>query len=451
MSGGAESIEVVAARDSLASRFGRLRRWSGYAAWSAAATALPIALDRLVIAPVLNRALPEESFGAFIWVLGIMTMVSTAGGAGFSNLLMRELARREPDDARTLFRTVVTICAVTSALFVGGAAALSYFGAVDAVRRHAPELCGVLAIYGWAGVLQWLPTAHLRVRRRFDVFFWLRAMQAGILALALFAARGAGLMTVCVIYAASQIAPAALNFYLVRADVGRGSWYVGAVARTVWIMWPGLALSAVIESSLVYAPRIVLGMVNADIHAVTILFIATSIGSIFTMPVSIFGSIVLAALAGHRDFALAGRKGWAYLAFCLGVGAAMGVASDVIGRPVIRMLYPDDAAAALGFYHWVALANAAGAGVVLVRPVVLRYARVRHVALLSVGTLAVQLAFLFVFVPLWGCVGAAQALTISGGLGMLMWGWCYVGLLRDGRRDELSSAAGPVGVESESA
>ena len=416
------------ARAQAGAKLARLRRLSGYAFWSAAAFALPIALDRLIVAPVLVRHLGTDVFGAFVWVLGIVNVIGLATAAGFSNFLMRDLARRSSEDARKLMRTtlVLTTALGAPALLVGGV--VSYRFADELVQLHAWVLYGPLLVFGLVRCIEWIIITSLRIRRLFVTVFLLKAAEGAVLLSILLVASRRDLTIIGTIYTASVLVPLGLGCYLTRVELGSGSWWDGAAAKLLMSAWSGLALSALIEQSLVYTPRIVLGALCGS-EAVTVLFASVSIGSVFTMPVGLAGGLVLALLARRTEFALAGRTGIVYLGLCLALGIVIGLASRLAGPLLVRYLYPELAPRSLTFYHWIAIANGCIAIVLLLRPVVLKYARIRSIAWLSLSTLGLQIVALFLLVPSQGPYGgpqgAAIALALSSFVAMALWLSCY--------------------------
>ena len=406
----------------------RARRWGGYAFWSTAAFALPLAFDRLVICPVLKRYLLDDVFGAFVWLLGIVNMIGLAAGVGFGNYLMREFPHQTAEQARVLLRNALTLAAVVgaAAILVGGT--LSFGLADEVVRAHAWELYVPLGVFAVVRCVEWMLLTTLRIRRMFVTVFALKVAETLVLLSVLPLAPSRNLWLFGSIYVASVLVPLGLGAYLCRAEIGRGAWYEPRVAWAIMVGWCGLAASGLIEQSLVYLPRTVLGILQEDIAAVTILFQGTSIGNVFVMPVGLGGGIVLSLLATKKHFALRGKMGIAYLAVSLALAAGVGVASYVGGRWLICHLYPDSAEQTLAFYHWIAIANAEAAVIVLMRPVAIRYLRVRNLVLLAASSLTLQLVALVILVPTAGARGAAIALTLSSLLAMVLWCGAYVRL-----------------------
>ena len=409
--------------------YARARRLAGYGLWNGAAFAVPLGLDRLVICPALNKHLGVDVFGAFIWVMGLINVFGIATSAGFGNYLMRDLAHRAEGQAQRLLRTVfvATVCVGACVLIIS--ALVSYGIADDVVRRWAWALYVPLCVFGVVRCIQEISVAALRIQRRFSGIFGIKMVEALVLLAVLVVASSRQLWIIGGVYIASVLLSAVAGCYLIRAAIGWGSWWDWGAVRCLRIAWPGLALSALIDHSVVNSPRIVLGAMR-DSAAVTELFAGTSMGNLFVAPIGIMGVVVLSLISSRSDFALAGRKGKAYLAICLGTAASVGLASFLLGRVLVTWRYPAVAASTLKFYHWIAVANACVSVTVLMRPVALKYARIRVIAALSVATLGLELLMLVILVPIAGAHGAAISLAISSGISMTMWLACFLTLRR---------------------
>lgn len=422
-----------------AGMLGRIRRVGGYAMWSALAVALPLAVDRLVVAPRLELGLGKELFGAFQWVLGVTYLLSFSVGAGFSNYLMRDLARHGIDDARLIFKTAVIACGSLGAasLLIGGALSLQF--ADGTVRTHAAPLYGTLGVFGLASCVQWVLVTNLRMRRRFVTMFALKMVETAVL---LTLAPLAGLKNLWIIggvYCVSVVAPLAMNAHLSREVLSGAAWWSTRSAAAMLAIWPVMGVATLIEMSLQYSPRIVLGVYN--VAEVTTLFMASSIAAVFGMPVTLVAHTVMSVLSGHRGFVLGGRVGLVYgLAVTV---AAVGVAGAiaVAGPMLVTLLYAERAGAAATLFPWLALGGGGSAVTVLMRPVAMKYARVSHVALLASTTLAVEVVLLILLVPSAGALGAARATAAAGLLGAAMWSICFVALRKATGSRELGEAA----------
>ena len=432
---------------SVPSLVARVRRLVGYAFWNAAAFALPLGLDRLVICPALNEHIGVETFGAFVWVVGIVNLFGLATSAGFGNYLMRDLAHRAPEEAKSLLRTVFVASLGMGALVLAASAFGSYWVADEAAQRIAWMLFVPLCTYGVIRCAQEIIIATLRIKRKFSRIFGLKLVEAVVLLAVLIVASSRQLWVVGGIYVASMLFSVLVGAYLIRADIGWGPWWDWRAVRTLSIAWPGLAVSALIDHSVVNSPRIVLGALR-DSTAVTELFAGTSMGNLFVLPIGIVGVLVLSLLSSKQDFALAGRRGSLYLAGCLCTAVGVGCASFLIGRMLVVWRYENVSEATLTFYHWIAVANGCAAVIVLMRPVALKYARIRVVAALSVTTLGLELLMLLILVPLAGARGAAISLAISTGVSMTMWLGSFWLLRRQAAR--AGAAANPPAAHEES-
>lgn len=418
----------------------RVRRWTGYAMWSTAAFALPVALERLILCPVLRHYLGGVRFGAFVWVLDVMNLLSMAATAGFSNYLLRSLATVDGDRSRAMLRmSLLLAVAIVLPVLVAGSV-VSFQLAESNVRQTPFALYGPLAVLALFRALGGILISPLRIKRRFATIFALKAIEGALLVTALLFAGWQNVALVGAVYIVSAVVPLSLNAYMSREDIGRGAWWNPGLTKVMLVAWIGLAVPALIEYSLAYSPRIFL-LPMKGAAAATVLYAATSIGNVFVTPVGLAGGLVMSLLASKSEFVLAGRRGCLYLATAFGCALLVGAVSYLAGIPIIHWLYPQDAAQAVTFYGWVALANTATAGIVLIRPVALKYARIRNVAGLSLITLLLQWAALPVLIPSYGPAGAAAALAFSALIALILWLGCFALLMRNP-----AAAAANIGV-----
>jgi len=406
-----------------------MRRYAGYMFWSAGAFALPVALERLVVCPLLRHHLGDEQFGGFVWLLGVMNVLGLATTAGFSSYLLRSLASQDVARAQALLRMSLLLAVLIGVPVIALGSLASYRFADEYVRASALALYVPLGAFAVFRCLETVLITTLRIKRWFATIFVLKAFEAAILLIILLIAQWQNIALIGGVYIASVAFPLLLITFLSRTDIGRGPWWSAGLTGTLLVAWAGLSLPALIEQSLAYSPRIFLGAAQGS-AAVTVLFAGTSIGNVFVMPVGLAGGLVLSLLGSRRDFALAGRRGYLYLGICAFCAMAAGSCSYLAGKWLIRLLYPEVAGETLAFYHWIALANTAAAAIVLIRPVALKYARIRNVATLSLGSLLLQWVALALLVPSHGPAGAAIALALSAFVGLTLWLGCYVQLLR---------------------
>ena len=406
-------------------RIDRLLRLGGYAFWTTAGFMLPLVIDRLLVRPALNQSLGPEVFGGFVWVFGVLNMVTNAGSMGFAVLLMRRLAGMQRGEAATTAQTACTLALALSVLILSLAAVISYPFAPPEVRANAWVLYGPLLGYAiLSGTIQVLINV-LRIRRRFAFTFVLKVIEGGVLLLILVAAPTKMLWLVGLIYIASMLLPMAYGMSATTEFRGR-DWLHRSTAKWLLAGWAGGALISLSESAQRNLSHVLVGSLTDSSKQVAILYAGTSIGNIFVMPVSRLSMLILALLAGHQAFALKGRKG---LQYAVGVALLMltvGGASYFLGGWLVTNRYPDLADQTLAFYHWIALANAFAAVVLRMRPVAVKYAPLKLAAGASVAGALIQITALSIFIPRYQAQGAAIGMATASGCSSLMWVITYI-------------------------
>ncbi|MCH7545319.1 MAG: hypothetical protein IID30_02815 [Planctomycetes bacterium] len=402
------------------SRVRWLRRMAGYAFWTALGAMLPVALDRLIIHPILNQELGADVFGAFIWVLGIVNLFGNVAANGFTLLLMRDHARQEHAVATRMFRTALILTAILSIVILPVALGASALIANKTVLEHGWPLFTLLGVYALARAGLLILILDLRFKRRFKAILAMRAVEALILLLIIAVAPTRSLWLIGIIYVASVLVMAPIGAKFTSAIGSSGGWFDSRCCRALLGGWYAGALLTLIEQSNVYASRLVLG-VFADTSEVAILYAGTAMGNLFVMPVSIIATLVVSLLGGRRDFVFAGRKGVLYMAATFGLAIIVGSASWVFGRWLVSTQYPDLASQTLQFYHWIAIANGCVCVKLMISPVVLKYSSLRAIILLTTTSFLIQIAVLAVFIPRLGATGAAMGLASGSGAAMALW------------------------------
>lgn len=408
----------------------RAKRLGMYAFWSSAGFAIAVAIDRLVVCPVLATHLGKETFGAFVWVLGVVNLFGNVAANGFTLKLMRDHASHEPEDARNMLRTALLLSLAVAFVVLGLTAVVSYSLADTVVRLHAAAMYIPLIAQAAIRVGATVLLAEFRIRRRFKAVFCLKVIEAVALLGALLVASSRNLWAIGFVYLLSVLVPFGLGLVWCPAARGRGPWVTLSAARSLMSAWSGGALIGLTEQIQVYASRIVLGaLVTAD--QVAVLYAGTSMGNTFVMPVGMLGMLVLSLLGSKTTFVFGGRIGRYYWLGCIGLGACVGVLSYGIGRWMVGALYPEFASETLRFYHWIAVSNAFVASSMLLRPVAVKYLPIRRINVLSATSAMIHVALLAVMIPAAGARGAAAAMAMSSAVAFLLWSAHYRAMRRE--------------------
>lgn len=397
-----------------------LHRMAGYAFWTALGAMLPLALDRLIIHPILNQELGTDVFGAFIWVLGIVNLFGNVAANGFVLLLIRDHARQEHAVATRMFRTALILTAILSIIILPVALGASALVANKTVLEHGWPLFTLLGAYALmrAGLL--ILITDLRIKRRFKAILAMRVVEAGVLLIIIAIAPTRSLWLIGIIYVASVLLMAPIGAKFTGAIGTPVGWIDRRCCRLLLIGWYAGALINLIERSNILASRLILGVL-ADTSEVAILYAGTAMGNIFVMPITIIAMLVLSLLGGRTNFVFAGRRGVLYMAATFGLAIFVGSASWFIGRWLVLTMYPDLASQTLQFYHWIALANGCTCVTLMMRPVAYKYSSLRATILLTTTSFLIQIAVLGAFIPRYGAAGAAMGLATGTCAAMALW------------------------------
>ncbi len=408
----------LAARDKESTR-SRVIRLGGYTAWTVAALAMPLVLDRLVACPILRRRLGADPFGSFIWVRSLAYMFGNNVANGFSIPFLRDLVKQSEDQVRIRMRTAILLTAVLTCVVMWIVSVVACYFGDNFVWRNAESLFLPFAGFALARSLDQVITVRLRVQRRVKQIFVLRTVEGVILAGAAICFPTRDILLIALIYFASTLIPMLLSGFFNRDVLQGGRGWDRGEAQSLLKEAPAGILMVAIDNAQVYLPIILLGAM-AGKSAVPALY-AAGVGYAFLTPITHMGQAVLSLISGKKTFDLHGRRGRMYLATTLGLALAVGLTSYIVGRWLVEYLYPLDAPDTLKFYHWIAIANGCASVRALMRPIGLKFAPLKSVVRLSWITLAAQVVALAALIPLWQAAGAAIALAISAALGMLIW------------------------------
>ncbi|MDZ4781755.1 MAG: hypothetical protein SGJ19_15995 [Planctomycetia bacterium] len=397
----------------------RVIRLGGYTAWTVAALAMPLVLDRLIACPILRQRLGAVPFGSFIWVRSLAYMFGNIVANGFSIPFLRDLVKQTDEEVRIRMRTALLLTSVmTCAVMCCVSVVACYFGK-PFVWRHAEALFLPFIGFAIARSLDLVITVRLRVQRRVRQIFILRTVEGVILSAAAIFFPTRDILLIALIYFSSTLIPMLMTGFFNRDVLAGGRGWDWGCAKELLKQAPAGSLMVAIDSAQVYLPIILLGAMAGQ-NAVPA-FYAAGVGYAFLTPITHLGQAVLSLISGKKTFDLHGRRGRIYLATTLGLALAVGLTSYIVGRWLAEYLYPLDAPETLKFYHWMAIANGCASVRALMRPIGLKFAPLKSVVRLSWITLAAQVVALVALIPFWQAAGAAVALAISSAVGMVIW------------------------------
>lgn len=398
---------------------GRVVRLGSFTIWTVAAMALPLALDRLIVCPILRARLGQEAFGGLMWVRSLAYMFGNNLANGFSIPFLRDMVKRTDDEVRIQMRCALALTAgLTSALMIAVNVG-AYFVAGDFVRDHAWAYFVPFTGLAIARSLELVITVRLRVQRRVKQIFLLRAVEGATLCVSAFLLHTTVIVVIAAIYFLSAFIPMVLSGYFNRDVLGRGRWWDRGEAIELLKAAPAGVMMVAIDNAQVYLPIILLGAISGQQFVSP--FYAAGVAYAFLTPVTYLGMAVLNLIAGKKTFDLHGQRGQFYLAATLGLAVCVGLMSYFVGWPFVKYFYPEDAPATFKFFQWFAVANGCASVRSMMRPIGLKFARLWTVVILSGITLAVQVVALAALIPLWNDWGAAVGLAISSAVGMVIW------------------------------
>jgi O-antigen/teichoic acid export membrane protein len=412
---------------------GRYARLAWYGGANAVSVMLPLAVDRLAICPLLNRTLGPEIFGALVWVIGMGFVFGSIAGNGIYVTVQRDYAHLSEPEARAASRTLFTWAALLSLGILLACALFSLPAAPEAVRKHAAALFVPQFTAAFFRGLSLPARGLLGLKRQFGRLMLLGLIEAAVILWLFLAARTGSLWIVGAVYIASTAAPLALACWWLPEFIRGEPCRDLALRKRLLKSCGGGGLMTVLDAGQQYAPRLLLGFLANDTVAVTTLYVATSMASLFSIPVGLISALVLSVIASFSSIEQFRAHARAYLAITLGLAVGVIAASFIVGRWMIVWLYPGVAAGALAIFPWIVLAGGTMVVMLMMRPLAVKFASMRRMWSLPGITLVLQLIGLVVSVPLFGITGAAISLLVTGAASMVMWLANFAWICRQGQ------------------
>ncbi len=406
----------------------RGKRLSRYLSWHLIEVTLNLGLAPIVLFPLCRYFGDAESFGQFVYALGIVNLVGLAPTKGLNNCILRDIAGVSPDRRPLLLRTAFSLATVV----VGGIAVLGILaclvtGSVGAAAPRTVTWIAVLVVALAARNITTVGTVDLTADRRFPQRAVWRT--AGTLfsflalpGLFLIGPSGIAMGYACgYVFALLGLVTARRRVFIGRPQFDRG------MGKQVTAIWGVLSLGAVFIMSPRYVHRIMLGA-SDSFEAVTVFFAAAVALGVCVMPVSALGVFGFQLLSAHRSRQRFTARFLRMYALITLVGAVAFYEVVVLLSPwLLRRLYPHDAGAAHAVLPIMAIGVAMSILMHASRPFVMKFAPARALLGLGVASLVAHVGPALILIPRWGLPGAAWAFSIGHSVVGLTWFGVFVG------------------------
>lgn len=408
----------------------KIHRLGGYIFWSAFGAILPLAIDRFLVHPALAKQLSESAFGGLIWVLGLTTMAGATAGNGFAILLMRDISKLDEKKTVEAYSSSLFMTTWLAPILLAITAIISIPFAFDVVKDNSLSIYLTLSIFAVFRSLETVLNVKFRIERQFKTIFILRMIEALTLCANVAFVKYQSFWIIGGIYLCSSALPFIIKIRLSKSVISVKA-AIGSAPTRKWLFWGwgAGALITFLDLSQVYLARTLLG-VFAEGEQVAYFYVGVAMANVFIMPVGVVANVALSLLGGRKDFALPGSLAMRYFLLVTCTASLVGIAAWFVGYWLVGVLYPKFAESTWHFYHWIVISVSCKTVFILLRPVALKYAALKHTVALIAATLSLQVIALALLAPSQGASGAAKALALSGVASAIAWCIYYYYLVR---------------------
>lgn len=400
---------------------------SGHFFWYATGFGLHLALPQLVLFPLCLHFMGADSFGKFIYAVGIVSMVGLAPTKGLTDTFLRNIAGIA-DQRRSLFlHTTFTLaaCLVGSILLLVILTCLF----INFFSQRGGDVVFWIAIIALAFAAQNMidvGIVDLRFKRQFKVAAFWQSIGSALAFLALPALFLIGNWGVPIGFSTGHI----LAFVLLLAV--RGNNFVGrpyfdkAMAKRIGATWFVLSVSVLFLLSSHYIHRTMLGLC-ASYKMVSVFFAASATLAICIMPIGLLGLFGIPILSAHNSIERFSPRFCRLYSVATVVGGALFYALVIlVARWPLYLLYPAVAHSATKLIPLMGVGISMTVLVHAVRPFVIKFASSRTLLLIGIVSLISHCGSAIILVPKWGLRGAAWAYCIGNSIVALNWFGVFV-------------------------
>lgn len=421
-----------------ADRLAHGRRLFGHFFWFVTGLVADRALPQLILFPLCMHLMGPDSFGRFIFALGVVSLVGLSPSKGLNNAILRNYAgvrqARRPLLLRTAFTMVIGVVVAISLAALVVCLGMRIASAEDSA---AGLWIMILVIAMGARNIVTVGMVDLGVTRQFAQRALWQSAGSVLAFLALPAIFLVGDWGMPLGFAMGHVIALACLLVARQRTFLRRPLFDKGIAKRVTMMWVMLFASSFFFISGRYVHRTVLGAFQeGSYEAVSAFFAAAAVLNLFMMPLSItgvFGFQLLSAHASLERFSLRFVRRYAAAAIA-GCVCFYGVTRWLAPWP-LRLLYPNVAAEALAPMSIMLPGMAITVLMHASRPFVLKFSRWRTLLLIGITSFLVHVGGALLLIPRWGITGAAWAYCIGSTVVALAWFACFViGFLRHGPR-----------------
>ena len=398
------------------------KKLSQHFLWYLLGFTLMLGLPQLVLFPLSMHILGAETFGRFLYVLGIVSMVGLAPSKGLTDAFLRSIAHVEQSKKPLFLRTTFVLAITLISIIVIPAIFLCLYSKFCIDRTSDISVWIIIIVLAFAAQnLTAVGIIDLAFKRRYALrTFWLSLgnilMFAAIPGIFFIGQSGLPIG-----YSAGHISAFLLLAVFRRKILFSGQMYDLRMAKHIFQTWVILSLSVLFLLCSRYIHRTVLGTC-VSYEEVSIFFAGTTILELFILPINVFGLFGYTVLSAHSSAKrFTPRFCYRYLLVAMLLAIFVYGCISVLSKWPVTFFYPEVAGRALHIMPIMSIGISISVFMHVVRPFVMKFSHVRSIFFIGIISFISHIGSALFLIPRFGLMGAAYAYSIGSGIMGLVW------------------------------
>lgn len=390
-----------------------VKRRAGYLLWMLGEQLAGTGVTRFVLFPVAAYLVGKENFGVFVTALSAVSILGITPSMGLSTGLLRHMAEYPEAQRASVCRTAMTMCHVAMLVIIGvGLLSVAAVGLIGSTPMEVVVCLVPLAFSLYAENQLSLALTDLRITRKFRQRTLWVSLQAGlVLAGGLVGALAAGVIGLAWGFAIGNMVA-----YIAQRPL-RSAWskqpYDREIARVLRAVWLHMTVAGMLAFSGPYLIRIILSIWH-PFTEVSYLYGATSVFSIFLVPVSCTGYVLLSLLAAYTSLSGLSRQAKLQcVVFIVGSVVGMPILMKVTGPVILRIMFPQFGPPSAELLAIVVWAMPFAVLMFMTRPFMVKFAPIKVIPIVNGLTAAGYAVPALLLIPTLGARGAAWSFVIG--------------------------------------
>jgi O-antigen/teichoic acid export membrane protein len=384
-------------------------------------TAATLAIPRLVLFPLAAYFIGKEQFGVFMTAMSVALILGTQMGEGLSTGLLKHLsdypARQRMQFCGTALRMCQLVTGIIVPLILLAIAGVGIAGWTpwEILRCLIPL---IISLYPENQFL--LILAESRFHRKFrGRAVWSFFRTVGILIFGLIGIWAAGATGLALGFMTGNT----IAYLILRLSYR--DWYktsfspeMASVLKTIWFQ---VTIAGVITLSGPYLNRIILSAIHSY-NDTADLVAATSVMSLFTVPTTCLGGLLLSMISKYSSVSQFSTRGKIlYLLTLLFGMTGLPFALKYFGPFITHLMFPRFGNTSIGLFSILMWSIPSETLTSFTRPFVIKFAPIRLLPIINTVSMTATLLPAICLIPSYATKGAASAIVIGSITTGILW------------------------------